>query len=61
MRLEIAEQLHQALAAARRTLVQLSAVPPDARDDCACDRGACELSAPVVDGLLHIEFEVGQQ
>jgi hypothetical protein len=61
MRLEIAEQLHQALAAARRTLIQLSAVPPDASDDCACNRGACELSEPVVAGLLHIEFETGRQ
>lgn len=61
MRLEIAEQLHKALAAARRTLIQLSAVPPDANDDCACDRGVCELSEPVIAGLLHLEFEPGQQ
>lgn len=61
MRLEVAEQLHKALAAARRTLIQLSAVPPDASDDCACDRDACELSEPVLTGLLHIEFEPGRQ
>jgi hypothetical protein len=61
LRLEIAEQLHKALAAARRTLIQLSAVPHDANEDCACDRRACELPALVVAGLLHIELEPGRQ
>lgn len=61
MRLEIAEQLHKALATARRTLVQLSAIPDDASEDCACDRGACKLSEPVLTGLLHIEFAAGRQ
>ncbi|HEX3765054.1 MAG TPA: HNH endonuclease [Kofleriaceae bacterium] len=60
-RLEVAEHLHKALAAARRTLIQLSAIPADASEDCACDRGACELSEPVLAGLLHIEFEAGRQ
>jgi hypothetical protein len=61
VRLEIAEQLHKALAAARRTLLQLSAVPHDARDDCACDRMACELPEPVITGLLLIDLEPGRQ
>jgi hypothetical protein len=58
--LEIAEQLHKALAAARRTLLQLSAVPHDANVDCACDRGACSLPGPVAAGLLHLAFEPGR-
>ncbi len=61
MHLEIAEQLHKSLAAARRTLIQLSAVPRDASDDCACDRDACKLSEPVMQGLLQIELESGRQ
>jgi len=61
LRLEIAEQLHKALAAARRTLTQLSAVPHDASRDCACDVQACELPDLVVAGLLHIELEPGHQ
>jgi len=60
-RLEIAEQLHKSLAAARRTLLQLSAVPPDAGDDCACDREVCKLSEPMTQGLLQIELEPGRQ
>lgn len=59
-RLEVAEQLHKSLAAARRTLLQLSAVPHDANVDCACDREACALPAPVVAGLLNLEFEPGR-
>lgn len=59
--LEIAEQLHKALAAARRTLLQLSAVPQDANNDCACDRGVCELPEPVIAGRLHVELESGRQ
>ena len=61
LRLEIAEQLHKALAAARRTVLQLSAVPRDAHDACACDRGMCELPEPVVAALLHVELEPGRQ
>jgi hypothetical protein len=61
MRLEVAEQLHKALAAARRTVLQLSAVPSDANDSCACDREACELPDLVVTGLLHVELEPGRQ
>jgi hypothetical protein len=60
-RLEIAEQLHKALAAARRTLSQLSAIPHDASYSCACDAQACELPELVVVGLLHIELEPGHQ
>jgi hypothetical protein len=60
-RLEIAEQLHKALAAARRTLLQLSAIPVDATSDCACDRRACALPEPVIAGLLHLELEPGRQ
>jgi hypothetical protein len=61
MRLAVAEQLHKALAAARRTLVQLAAVPHDAIDPCACDATACDLPAPVAATLLHIELEAGTQ
>jgi hypothetical protein len=61
MRLEIAEQLHKALAAARRMLLQLSAVPDDADDGCACDTEACELSALISATLLHIELLPGRQ
>ena len=39
LRLEVAEQLHRALAAARRTLLQLSAVPHDAQESCARPSG----------------------
>ncbi|HSR99198.1 MAG TPA: hypothetical protein VLM79_19215 [Kofleriaceae bacterium] len=60
-RLDIAEQLHKALAAARRTLVQLSAIPMDAAHDCACDRQACTLPESVSAGLLHLELEPGRQ
>jgi len=61
LRLAVAEQLHQALAAARRTLIQLSAVPSDASDDCACESGACELPEVVSATLLHVELEPGRQ
>jgi hypothetical protein len=61
LRLEIAEQLHKSLAAARRTLIQLSAIPHDAHDECACDRRACELPEPVVSALLHVDLEPGRQ
>jgi hypothetical protein len=61
LRLEIAEQLHKSLAAARRTLIQLSAVPTDANSDCSCDRAACELPETVLADLLHIELEPGRQ
>jgi hypothetical protein len=61
LRLEIAEQLHKSLAAARRALIQLSAVPADASEDCACDRAACDLAGTVVAELLHIDLEPGRQ
>lgn len=61
VRLEIAEQLHKALAASRRTLIQLSAVPLDASEACACDTGACDLSALVIATLLDIELEPGRE
>jgi hypothetical protein len=60
-RLDVAEQLHRALAAARRTLLQLSAIPHDANDRCACDVDPCDLSEPVSAVLLHIELEPGRQ
>jgi hypothetical protein len=61
LRLDLAEQLHRALAAARRTLTQLAAVPHDANEDCVCDSGACEL--PVLAGttFLHLDLESGRQ
>lgn len=61
MRLEIAEQLHKALAAARRTLVQLAAIPHDATESCACDAAACDLPASVSATLLHVELDPGSQ
>jgi hypothetical protein len=61
LRLEVAEQLHQSLAAARRALIQLSAVPSDASDDCACESGACELPDVVSATLLHVDLEPGRQ
>jgi hypothetical protein len=61
MRLELAEQLHKALAAARRTLTQLSAIPHDATDQCACDRQACELPACVSASLVLVDLEPGRQ
>jgi HNH endonuclease len=61
LRLEVAEQLHKALAAARRTLLQLSAIPEDASNDCACDRDACRLTEPMIAGLLQVELEPGRQ
>ena len=61
LHLEIAEQLHKSLAAARRTLIQLSAVPADASSDCACYRAVCELPETVLAELLHIELEPGRQ
>jgi hypothetical protein len=61
LRLEIAEQLHKALAAARRTLTQLAAIPHDASQSCACDVQACELSMVVVAALLRIDLEPGRE
>lgn len=61
MRLAIAEQLHKALAAARRTLVQLAAIPHDAAAPCVCDAAACDLPMPVAATLLHVELEAGTQ
>ncbi|HEX3762797.1 MAG TPA: hypothetical protein VHW23_29075 [Kofleriaceae bacterium] len=61
MRLEVAAQLHKALAAARRTLVQLAAIPHDATESCACDAAACDLPASMSATLLHVELEPGSQ
>lgn len=61
MRSTSAATKHKALAAARQTLLQLSAVPQDADSSCACERGACELPQPVIDSLLHLELEPGRQ
>lgn len=60
LRLDIAERLHRDLASARRTLVQLSAVPVDADDDCACAAGACVLADQVVATLLQVDFGAGR-
>lgn len=60
MLLDVAEQLHKALAAAQRTLIQLSAIPSDAGCECTCDANACELSDAVATTLLHIELEAGR-
>lgn len=60
LRLDIAERLHKDLAAARRTLVQLSAVPADADDTCACAAGACALAEHVTATLLEVDFGAGR-
>ncbi|HET7504475.1 MAG TPA: HNH endonuclease [Kofleriaceae bacterium] len=61
LRLELAEHLHKALAASRRTLIQLAAIPHDANPDCACVHGACVLSSLMDSGLLHVELEPGRE
>jgi hypothetical protein len=61
LRLDVAERLHKDLASARRTLVQLSAVPADADDECACAADACVLAEHVVATLLHLDFGSGRQ
>lgn len=60
LRLEVAEQLHKALAAARRTLTQLSAVPHDAPATCTCN-APCELAPQVIATLRHVELEPGRE
>lgn len=60
LRLEVAERLHKDLASARRTLVQLSAVPADADEECACGANACVLAEPVVATLIQIDFGAGR-
>lgn len=60
LRLDIAERLHKDLAAARRTLVQLSAVPADADDACACAASACTLAEHVTATLLEVDFGAGR-
>jgi hypothetical protein len=61
IRLEVAERLHKTVAAARRTLIQLSAIPHDADAACACDANACELPPIVAATLVHVELEPGTQ
>jgi hypothetical protein len=61
MRLEIAEQLHKSMAAARRALLQLTAIPRDANDACACESGTCEIPRAVRATLLHLDLPAGRQ
>jgi hypothetical protein len=61
LRLEIAEHLHKSIAAARRALLQLTAIPRDADDACACEAGICEIPRAVGATLLHLHLPAGRQ
>jgi hypothetical protein len=61
IRLEIAERLHKSMAAARRALLQLTAIPADADDACACESGTCEIPQAVGATLLHLNLPAGRQ
>lgn len=61
LRLGIAEHLHKAVAAARRTLIQLSAVPHDAGTGCACGEAPHEPPSGIAETLLDLDLEPGRQ